>query len=121
MSRWSPDGRYISATEANQHELKLWNNSTKQWREIARGTAIGLSVWSPDSRYLYFQDLLAHGEPLYRYDIKHERVEAVAEFSAILRSGIDRCALNAVAPDGSPVVAFNRAAYDLYVASLNLP
>jgi Tol biopolymer transport system component len=75
MSRWSYDGRFISATQDDQSQLKLWDVARRQWRVIARGKALGISIWSPDSRYLYFQDLLGKGEEVWRYDIRLERVE----------------------------------------------
>jgi Tol biopolymer transport system component/DNA-binding winged helix-turn-helix (wHTH) protein len=121
MSRWSPDGGYISATVGDQSQLKLWDLSARQWRVIARGTALGFSVWSPDSRYLYFQDLLANGERVYRYDVKRASVAAVAEFSEIFRTGVDRCALYGVTPDGSPIMELNRSAYDLFAAEVRFP
>jgi Tol biopolymer transport system component len=121
MSRWSPDGAYISATADDQSQLKLWDLAAKQWRVIARGTALGIGVWSPDSRYLYFQDLLANGERVYRYDVKRASVSDVAEFSEIFRTGVDRCALYGVTPDGSPIMGFNRSAYDLFAAEVRFP
>jgi Tol biopolymer transport system component len=121
MSRWSYDGRFIAATRDDQSQLRLWDVARRQWRVIARGKALGISVWSPDSRYLYFQDLLGKGEAVWRYNIRLERVEPVVEFSEILKSGVGRCALFGVTPDGSPVVAFNRGTYDLFSASVTLP
>lgn len=121
MSRWSPDGRYISATTEDQSQLKLFEVSTNQWRVIAHGEGLGISVWSPDAHSLYFQDLLAHGEPLMRYDVETQRTETVFDFSSILKSGVSRCALYSITPDGSPVIGFNRSAYDLFSAELSLP
>jgi len=120
--RWSPDGRFISATADDQSELKLWDFSSKKWAVIAHGVALGISVWSPDSRYLYFQDLLSAGESLHRYDIQSKRVELVAEFSEILNArAADRCALEGISPDGAPVIDFNRGAFDLFADTLRLP
>lgn len=56
-TRWSPDGHYISASEEDGSQLKLWSFAARRWSVIARGRAFGLGVWSHDSRYLYFQDL----------------------------------------------------------------
>lgn len=121
-SRWSPDGRFISATTADQSELRLWDFSSQKWSVIARGVALGMSVWSPDSRYLYFQDLLLADQSLHRYNVRNKRVEVVAEFSDILKAGAAyRCALDGIMPDGSPIIDFNRGAYDLLAATLHLP
>jgi Tol biopolymer transport system component/DNA-binding winged helix-turn-helix (wHTH) protein len=121
MSRWSPDGRYIAATTEDQSQLKLFDVSSNQWRVIARGEGLGIAVWSPDGRSLYFQDILAPGEPLMRYDIANQRSETVVDFSSILKSGISRCALYSITPDGSPVIGFSRGAYDLFSAEVSLP
>jgi Tol biopolymer transport system component/DNA-binding winged helix-turn-helix (wHTH) protein len=121
MSRWSYDGRFIAATQEDQKQLKLWDVARRQWRVIASGKALGISVWSPDSRYLYFQDLLGKSEQVWRYNIRIERVEPVVEFSEILKSGVGRCALIGMTPDGSPVMVFNRGAFDIFTASVTLP
>lgn len=120
-SRWSPDGRFISATAADQSQLELWNTFTRRWRVIAHGTALGISVWSPDSRYLYFQDVLGKGEALFRLDVRNGKIEQVADFSETLRSGVDRCALFSIEPDGTPIIGFNRGAYDLFAAQAQFP
>jgi DNA-binding winged helix-turn-helix (wHTH) protein len=118
--RWSPDGRYISAT--NGSEIKLWNVRLKRWEVIARGKSFSLGVWSPDSRYLFYQDLLGKGQALFRYDMQSQHTETVADFSGYLKSGVSRCALAAdLAPDGSPVIVFNRSFYDLFAAEVRWP
>jgi Tol biopolymer transport system component/DNA-binding winged helix-turn-helix (wHTH) protein len=121
MSRWSYDGRFIAATQADQSEFKLWDVARRKWRVIAHGKALGISVWSPDSRYLYFQDVLAKEEVVWRYDTRLQRVESVVEFTEILKTGISRCALVGMAPDGSPLIAFNRGTYDIFKATVTLP
>ena len=121
MSRWSYDGRFIAATRQDQSELELWDVAQEKWRVIAHGKALGISVWAPDSRYLYFQDVLSKGEELWRYDIRFERIEPVADFSETLKSGVGRCALIGITPDGSPLIAFNRGTYDIFTASITLP
>lgn len=120
-SRWSYSGRYISATTADQHELRLWQVSTRQWRTVARGVALGIAEWSPDSRYLYFQDLLAPGEPLFRYAADTGRVTKVADFSLPLAAGALRCAFWGVDPAGDPIMRFDRSGADLFAASVELP
>lgn len=119
-TRWSPDGRYISA--GNGTEFKLWNFASKQWRVIARGQAFGFGVWSPDSRYVYFQDILGKGEAVLRYDVQRQRVETIEDFSGYLKSGVSRCALSyELAADGSPIIIFNRSFYDLFAAEVRFP
>ena len=66
--RWSPDGRFLAGVSEDQSAIKLLDLKTHRWTEIARGAAISFPVWSPDS-VLYFQDILAPGEPVYRFQI----------------------------------------------------
>lgn len=120
-SRWSPNGRYISATSDDQTQLKLWDVATGQWRTIATGAALGIALWSPDSRYLYYQDLLGPGEAVWRYEVARGRIGRVADFSEVLHAGVSRCALVGITPDGSPIVGFNRSALDLYAARVTWP
>jgi serine/threonine protein kinase/Tol biopolymer transport system component/DNA-binding winged helix-turn-helix (wHTH) protein len=119
-TRWSPDGRYISASDGSQ--LKLWSFAARRWSVIALGRAFGFGVWSYDSRYLYFQDLQGTGQPLFRYDVERKRVETIENFSEFLKSGVGRCQLAVdLAPDGSPVFFFIRSFYDLFAAEVEFP
>lgn len=119
-TRWSPDGRYISAT--NQTEFKLWSLASRQWRVIARGRAFGFGVWSPDSRYLYFQDIQGKGQAVFRYDVQRQQVDTIADFSEYLKSGVSRCGLAVeLAPDGSPIIIFSRSFSDLFAAEVRWP
>jgi Tol biopolymer transport system component/DNA-binding winged helix-turn-helix (wHTH) protein len=118
--QWSPEGSYIAATSGS--EVKLWSVKLKRWEVIARGKAFGFGVWSPDGRYLYYQDLLGKGQALFRYEVQNRHAEAVADFSGYLKSGVSRCALAPeLAPDGSPVIVFNRSFYDLFAAEVRWP
>ena len=65
-ARWSPDGRFLAAVSIDQSAIKLLDLNTHQWTQIAQGTALSFPAWSADS-ILYFQDILAPGEPVYRF------------------------------------------------------
>lgn len=120
-ARWSPDGRYISATAIDQTQLKLYDLERRQWRVIATGTGLGIAEWSPDSRYLYFQDILAAGEPLMRLVVGSGKTERVAEFSAVLASGAFRCGFFGVDPAGEPILRYDRTDQDLFAATVTWP
>ncbi len=119
--RWSPDGRWLAAFSADQHRLEVYSFARRRWRTLAQGNAFSIPDWSRDSRYLYYQDLLSPGQALYRASAADWRPELVADFSAQLASGIHRCGLMTVAPDGAPLVSFNRGTADLCLARLDLP
>jgi hypothetical protein len=77
-------------------------------------------VWSADS-VLYFQDLLAPGEPVYRFQPGGSGAQRVYSFEDILQAGAVRCAFWGFAPDGSLLVQVNRGGGDLYALTVNLP
>jgi hypothetical protein len=68
-----------------------------------------------------YQDLLSPGEALYRMPASTWRRELVADFSAELAGGVHRCGFMTVAPDGAPLISFNRGTADLCLAHLALP
>jgi len=66
QARLSPDGRFLAAVSDVPSAMKLLDLKTHRWSDVARGTLISFPVWSADS-VLYFQDILAPGEPVYRF------------------------------------------------------
>jgi Tol biopolymer transport system component/DNA-binding winged helix-turn-helix (wHTH) protein len=119
--RWSPDGRFIAAVGASNRELEIYDIAAKHWRVAARGQAFGIPAWAADGTFLYYQDLLAAGEPLLRTNVNTGAVETVASFQQILDTGVHRCSFMAILPNGTPIVAFERGAADIYGATLFLP
>lgn len=119
--RWSPNGRWIAALWQDQTELRLYDVAANQWRTLARGKVIGLPVWSSDSAYLYFQDSGAAGEPLARIKLSSGAAEFVADFQALIDTGIRSCAFFALTSDGHPMISFDRRRSDIYGATLVAP
>jgi Tol biopolymer transport system component len=119
--RWSPDGRFLAAVSEDTSVIKMFDLKTHRWIEVAHGTVISFPVWSPDS-VLYFQDLLAPGEPVYRFQPGAPGPPQRAySFEDILQSGAQRCAFLGFAPDGSLLVQVNRGGGDIYALTLNVP
>ena len=122
LPRWSPDGREIAAVHGRGRNIRIYSFATRQWRLAAHGHLLGLPVWSPHGRYLYFQDLLSPGEPLFRLNVHGSAPpRQIANFSALLQSGIMRCALFGLAPDGRPLFSLTTSNTNIYAADLNLP
>jgi len=119
--RWSPDGRFLAAVSDDTSVIKLLDLNTHRWSEVAHGTVISFPVWSADS-VLYFQDLLAPGEPVYRFQPGAPGPPQRAySFEDILHSGAQRCGFQGFAPDGSLLVQVNRGGGDIYALTLNVP
>lgn len=119
--RWSPDGRWLSAISEDQTRVSVYDFTRQRWRVVAYGHAFLDPRWSSDGRYLYFQDLLADGEPLYRAEAGIWKSEKVADFTPLLHDGAHRCAFMGLAPDGELLIALNGSSADLYAATLDLP
>lgn len=120
-ARWSPDGGALAAFSADQHRLEVYDFARAAWQTVAGGRALSIPEWSHDGRYLYYQDLLAPGEPLYRLHRGDWRREPVAKFSAQLQGGVHRCGFYGLLPDGAPQISLNRAYANLRSADLDLP
>jgi len=119
--RWSPNGNFIAAVNQATQDLQLYDVSAKKWRSIAHGQYIGLPEWSRDGKSLYYQDLLAPGEPLFRWNLASNFAEPVTNFQKILDSGVHRCSFITLTAQGEPVIGFQRGVSDIYGASLSLP
>jgi Tol biopolymer transport system component/DNA-binding winged helix-turn-helix (wHTH) protein len=121
----SPDGRFVAAiTEERSEEqtrLEVFDRNAQSWTEIARGTLLSSSSWSHDSRYLYYQDLLAPEEPVFRFHLETRKTERVLDFASLLQGGMIRCGFTGLAPDDSILAVTTRGEGDLYRLDLELP
>jgi Tol biopolymer transport system component/DNA-binding winged helix-turn-helix (wHTH) protein len=120
---WSPDGRFLATVANDGQQLMLLDLRTQKWTQLAKGTLLyrGPFAWSRDSKYVYCQDILAPSEPVYRIRVSDRQQELVTTFETFLRGGVQRAAVIAVDPDGSPIAVLRRNAADIYALDLDLP
>ncbi len=121
MPRWSPSGRYIAAVRGTHSEIQIFDLVSRNWATIARGKSLSFPVWSADGVNLYYQDVLAPGEPLYSVNISTGLQTLVASFEKAINAGIVRCALIDLSPNGAPIMVFDRNSADIYSGRLSLP
>ena len=121
----SLDGRFLAAiAELRSGELtrlELFDFATERWTELARGALLSKPTWSRDSKYLYYQDLLAPEEPVYRFAMSTRQSEKLLDFSLLLHSGVLRCGFEGLAGDGSIMAVASRGEEDVYRLDLELP
>ena len=60
---WSPDGRFVAATNRAGTELLLLTRETGQWRPLASGDGLGTPYWSKDGKYVYCQEMARWRSP----------------------------------------------------------
>jgi Tol biopolymer transport system component/DNA-binding winged helix-turn-helix (wHTH) protein len=119
--RWSPDGKYLAALSESEEKVMLFNFKTRRWNQIAHGNLLSALTWSPDAEYLYFEDILAPSEPIYRIRPAGAQAERVTDFETVLGAGAIRCQFVGFAPDGSVMAIVNRGSNDIYALELDLP
>jgi DNA-binding winged helix-turn-helix (wHTH) protein/Tol biopolymer transport system component len=124
---FSPDGRFLAAItnfDSNPNQptrVMLLDTRKHDWTEIARGTLVNPVQWSKDSRTFYYQDILADGQPAFRYATATNKSEPFVDFASLLRAGYVRCSLLSFAPDGALVVSLVRNQVNIYRLELDLP
>ena len=121
FAAWSPDGRYLAALSSDMKVLKLYDFARRQWSELARGNYLTNPYWSSDAKFIYFQDLLAAGEPVFRLPAGTWTKQLAFSFDELLRSGPSRCLLVGLTPDGSLLTRVNRAGSEVYALDVELP
>jgi hypothetical protein len=52
-ARWSPDGRFIAALRADQHEVWVLDRRSDRWKKLAEGVNGNDLAWARDSRFIY--------------------------------------------------------------------
>jgi DNA-binding winged helix-turn-helix (wHTH) protein/Tol biopolymer transport system component len=125
--RFSPDHRFLAAiTNFDQNpsqptRVMLFDTRTQSWREIAHGGLVNPVDWSKDSRDFYYQDILADGQPAFRYSTVANKSDVFVEFGDLLHAGYARCVFLSFAPDGSLAVSLRRNQVNVYRLDLDLP
>jgi Tol biopolymer transport system component len=119
--RWSPNGRYISASTANAQELVVFDTVSQTWTPITE-LAGSCALWSHDGSYLYFQTYDVPDPAVYRVrladrkrerlvDIRLQRTVAGAEFEA----------WNGLSPADEPLLLKDQNTQEIYALEWKLP
>jgi Tol biopolymer transport system component/DNA-binding winged helix-turn-helix (wHTH) protein len=112
-SRWSPDGRYLSALTINGQLLKLYDFKEKKWRST-EAEAVENATWSSDSRYIYFNGN-SRGPALFRLRAADRHVDLLISLKTYPNLAVP---WSGVAPDNSPLILRNLGNTEVYSLAL---
>jgi len=115
--RWSPDGRYISATTTDGAKLMLFNLASQRWTELTSLSEGGPS-WSRDSQYLYFQTFDVGNPEFSRVKVSNGKRERLASID-FRRVQAGWYWWNGLTPNDSPVV--DEGTEEVYSLDWELP
>ena len=121
--RWSPDGQYLAAANAESTKMFLFNFKTQKWSEWGSGLGvIGFPNWSHDGSYLYYDDVLSEHPTFRRIKVGQTQSELIADLRNLKRySGPVAGPWTGIAPDGSALFVRALSADDIYALDLELP
>jgi Tol biopolymer transport system component len=108
--RWSPDGRYISASRGTDSACMLFDASTQAWSEIAP-TSCWWANWTRDSRSFF--SLEGKGESIRRFDVATRRLKRLVSLSDYRITG-NHLAWLGITPDDSPMILKDAGSQEIY-------
>jgi DNA-binding winged helix-turn-helix (wHTH) protein/Tol biopolymer transport system component len=115
--RFSPDGRYISATSATDDELMLFDVARQKW--TAPGPSGGWQCWSKDSKFVYFLD--AEGETgVFRVSVDSNKLERILSLKGFREAGTWGAWLS-LTPEDDPLVLRDVGPPEIYALSWDAP
>ncbi|HTW50179.1 MAG TPA: protein kinase [Acidobacteriaceae bacterium] len=109
--RWSPDGKYLVAMNADSRTLRLYEFATQTWRTVAEGN-FGWVNYSHDGRYVYSLDFTGDGEVV-RVRLADGHVEQVTSLKGFVTTGQYGGSLS-LTPDDDLLLLRDRGTQDVY-------
>jgi serine/threonine protein kinase/Tol biopolymer transport system component len=118
--RWSPDGRYIAALQADSNTLRIFDLSSQKWSELGK---IGAAYpnWSLDSKYIYFRSVPEDRAWLCRLRIADAKLERLGSLKDIRETGVFGWWWVGLTPDGSPLLLRDIGTEEIYALDVDLP
>jgi Tol biopolymer transport system component len=115
-ARWSPDGRYIAALQAELHQLLLFDFTTKSWTKISDASTGDDLSWSRDSQYIYWDRPTGDQPAIFRLRVAGGSPEVVVDLEQSSQlTGLYDGGL-CVAPDGSVILLHRVSSSEIYAA-----
>ena len=117
--RWSPDGRYLSATRADGRKLLLFDLGASKWSEPI-DLQEGCPEWSRDSQYLYLQSFDVKDPAFFRIRISDRKRERLADIN-VSRVESNWFWWTGLTPDDSPLLLRDKSSEEIYALDWQLP
>jgi len=123
--RWSPTGRYIVALPiAIEDKLTVFDFGTQRWTKLT--PFVNYPSWSRDGEYLYFQDWSKTSEDgsvqIVRLRISDNKLEQIVDLKNLRRLALGTIInWSGLAPDGSPLLARDVSAQEIYAIEWQAP
>lgn len=115
--RWSSDGRYIAALSIDQTRLMLYDLLTKTWSTLAR-QSITDPAWGHNNQYIYFHDFVQPSQPLYRVDIKTDKIQAIANLKDLRTTDAVDYRFAGLTPGNTPLVDARTSTANIYTMKI---
>jgi eukaryotic-like serine/threonine-protein kinase len=121
--RWSPDGRYLSATSVEgSHQLMLYDFRTQKWSEwVGHVNNINYQYWSSDSRYVYYDNFAVENPQCHRVKVGENRPEDLFSLSDLHRYLGFWGSWSGQAPDDSRLYVRDVSTQDIYALDVDFP
>ena len=119
--RWSPDGRYLSATNVEgSHQLMLYDFRTQKWSEwVGHVNNINYPYWSSDSRYVYYDNFATENPQCHRIKVGENRPEDLFSLSELHRYLGFWGSWGGQAPDDSRLFVRDISTQDIYALDVD--
>jgi len=119
--RWSPDGRYLAAMNAQSTKLLLYDFKTQKWSAWT-SELIGFPNWSRDETYLYYDSPFTDHPTFRRIKVGQTHSELLVDLKGLLRySRPPAFGWSGISPDGSPLMSRDLSTDEIYALDLELP
>ncbi len=121
--RWSPDGRYLAALNADSTKLLLFDFKTQKWSDwITEPGIVGYLNWSQDGSYLYYDSAYSDHPTFCRVKVGQTHSELLVDLKGLLRYITPPAdGWSGIAPDGSALFIRDLSTDEIYALDLELP
>ncbi len=120
--RWSPDGRYMSATVAEgSRKLMLYDFHTQKWSDWLSDPSVNYPYWSKDSQYVYYDNFATDNPKCRRVKVGQHSAEDVFGLSGLRRYFGFWGSWGGQAPDDSRIFVRDVSTEDIYSLDVDFP